>query len=116
MAEQLEKETTNIDAELLMSSLKDDKIDQFRNEFMDLHPYDQAQFFSKLDKEYRKRIYHYLSPEDMAELFENLELEEDEYEQLLSEMDPSYVATMLGHMYADDAVDVLNELDKEQTI
>lgn len=116
MAGQLEKETMNIEAELLMSSLQDDSIDRFRNEFMEMHPYDQAQFFSKLDKEYRERIYHYLSPEDMAELFENLEIEEDEYEQLLSEMHPSYVATMLGHMYADDAVDVLNELDKEQVV
>ena len=116
MTELLEKETHTIDVELLMSSLQDERIEQFRNEFMELHPYDRAQFFSKLDKTYRERIYHYLSPEDMAELFENLELEDEEYESLLSEMNPSYAADMLGNMYADDAVDVLNELDKEQVV
>ena len=116
MTELLEKETHTIDVELLMSSLQDERIEQFRNEFMELHPYDRAQFFSKLDKTYRERVYHYLSPEDMAELFENLELEDEEYESLLSEMNPSYAADMLGNMYADDAVDVLNELDKEQVV
>ncbi|MGM9927293.1 MAG: magnesium transporter [Bacillus sp. (in: firmicutes)] len=116
MAEQLEKETTNIDVDLLTSSLKNDDIEKFREEFKELHPYDQAQFFEKLDKGLRARIYHYLSPEDMAELFENLELDEDEYERLLAEMNPSYVADMFSQMSADDAVDVLNELDKEQVV
>ena len=50
----------------------------------------------------------------MADVFEALELEDDEYEGLLSEMDTSYGAAMLSFMYTDDAVDVLNELDEDQ--
>ena len=46
----------------------------------------------------------------MAELFENLEIDEEDYEKLLAEMDPLYVADMLSSMYADNAADVLNEL------
>src|SRR5699024_10102327 len=34
--------------------------------------------------------------------------------KILAEMDPQYAADMLGSMYADNAVDVLNKLDKEQ--
>ncbi|MFS0782850.1 magnesium transporter [Bacillus sp. 1P06AnD] len=114
MTEQNEKESPKMDEELLMNALKNEELDAFREEFMDLHPYDQATFFEKLDDEYRSVIYHYLSPEEMAELFENLEVEEDEYQEILAEMAPTYVADMLSQMYADDAVDVLNELDKEQ--
>lgn len=31
-------------------------------------------------------------------------------------MNPTYAAEMLSNMYADDAVDVLNELDKDQVV
>lgn len=50
----------------------------------------------------------------MASLFENLESEDSEYKDVLAEMNPNYAAEMLSNMYADDAVDVLNELDKDQ--
>lgn len=116
MAEQNKREMDKMDEELLLKSLKNDQLDDFRKEFMDFHPYDQAQFFEKLEMDYRSKIFHYLSPEEMAEIFENLELEDDEYENLLSEMNPSYAANMLSEMYADNAVDVLNELDKEQVV
>ncbi|PLR97595.1 magnesium transporter [Bacillus sp. T33-2] len=103
-----------IDTELLLESLEEEAIDQFREEFLELHPYDQATFFKDLDEDLRTRVYHYLSPEEMAGLFENLEIEEAEYQDVLAEMSPHYAADMLSNMYADDAVDVLNELDKEQ--
>ncbi|MGN1401535.1 MAG: magnesium transporter [Bacillus sp. (in: firmicutes)] len=102
--------------DVLIDSLKNDDLDAFRDVFMDLHPYDQAQFFSRIEEEHRSKIFHYLSPKEMAELFENLEIEDDEYEELLAEMNPDYAAEMLSEMYADDAVDVLNELDKEQVV
>ncbi|WP_083413160.1 magnesium transporter [Bacillus massilinigeriensis] len=89
-------------------------IDVFREEFLELHPYDQAAIFSSLDEEGRKKMYYFLSPDEMADLFENLEGEEEEYQDVLSEMSPDYAAEMLSNMYADDAVDVLNELDKDQ--
>ncbi|MGM9923945.1 MAG: magnesium transporter [Bacillus sp. (in: firmicutes)] len=100
----------------MLASLRDDELEKFRQEFMELHPYDQATFFAKLEREYRSKIYHFLSPEEMAEMFDNLELDEEEYKELLAEMNPSYAADMLAEMYADDAVDVLNELDKEQVV
>jgi magnesium transporter len=112
--DKLEERTGRLSSELLLQALLNDNMETFRQEFLDLHPYDQATFFSELDEEIRAKVYLYLSPEEMASLFENLEIEEDEYKDVLAEMTPDYAADMLSNMYADDAVDVLNELDKEQ--
>jgi magnesium transporter len=103
-----------INRELLMEALYSEKIDDFRAEFLELHPYDQAEFFSELDDETRAKVYNFLSPEEMAELFENLEADEEDFKDVLAQMNPNYAADMLSNMYADDAVDVLNELDKDQ--
>nr|WP_257391882.1 magnesium transporter [Mesobacillus jeotgali] len=97
-----------------MEALYSEKIDDFRAEFLDLHPYDQAEFFSELDDEDRAKVYNFLSPEEMADLFENLEADEEDFKDVLAQMNPNYAADMLSNMYADDAVDVLNELDKDQ--
>ncbi len=105
-----------INIELLTEALRTGNIVQFRNEFLDMHPYNQAEFFKELDEEDRLNIYHYLSPEEMAGLFENLDGEEHEYREVLAEMSPTYAADMLSNMYADDAVDVLNELEKDQVV
>ncbi|WP_394136746.1 magnesium transporter [Cytobacillus oceanisediminis] len=116
MAEHAEERDTHINRDLLIQSLQNEEIDSFRNEFLELHPYDQASFFKDLDEDIRAKIYLYLSPEEMASLFENLEIDEEEYKNVLAEMNPNYAADMLSQMYADDAVDVLNELDKDQVV
>ncbi|KON89405.1 magnesium transporter MgtE [Sporosarcina globispora] len=117
MEEQVEERSdSHINTSLLIQSLQNEEIDIFRNEFLDMHPYDQASFFKDLDEDIRAKIYLYLSPEEMAALFENLEIEEEDYKDVLAEMNPHYAADMLSEMYADDAVDVLNELDKDQVV
>ncbi|MGG4267299.1 magnesium transporter [Peribacillus simplex] len=102
--------------ELLLEALKTENLDQFRTEFLEMHPYDQAQFYTSLSAEFRSVVYRYLSPEEMAGLFENIEIDKEDFESLLAEMNPSYVADMLSHMYADDAADVLNEINDEQAV
>ncbi len=111
-----ERDKDFIDEELLIQALQEGNLELFRNEFIDLLSYDKARFYSKLDDELRNRLYQYLSPEEMAELFESLDIEDENYQDLLAEMSPIYAAEMLSNMYADDAVDVLNELDKEQVV
>ncbi|MBS8263118.1 magnesium transporter [Mesobacillus boroniphilus] len=105
-----------INTELLMEALYSEKIDDFRDEFLELHPYDQAAFFGELNDEERAKVYNFLSPEEMADLFENLESDEEDFKDVLAQMNPNYAADMLSNMYADDAVDVLNELDKDQVV
>ncbi|XQY92825.1 magnesium transporter [Metabacillus sp. HB246100] len=109
-----EREKVELEEDELLSAISQHKLDEFRNIFLDQHPYDQAKFFIKLDQEERLILYQFLSPEEMAAVFENIEDEDDQYETYLSEMDPTFAAQMLAQMYADDAVDVLNELDKDQ--
>ncbi|MGM7680884.1 magnesium transporter [Cytobacillus sp. Hm23] len=98
----------------LIQLLLEENIEYFREKFFDLHPYDQAKFFVKLDKNVRMLLYRFLSPKEMAAIFENIEIEEEDYQRILSEMNPNFAANMLAEMYADDAVDVLNEIDKDQ--
>jgi magnesium transporter len=105
-----------VNTELLMKALYSENIDDFRDEFLDLHPYDQAAFFGELNDEERAKVYTFLSPEEMADLFENLESDEEDFKDVLAQMNPNYAADMLSNMYADDAVDVLNELDKDQVV
>jgi magnesium transporter len=109
-----EREKLEIEAAELVTALENEDLDGFRSMFLEQHPYDQAKIFVKLEQEERLKLYHYLSPEEMAALFENIEDEEYNYEMYLSEMDPRFASQMLEHMYADDAVDVLNELNKDQ--
>ena len=116
MTEVDEKEPMLINVGLLIEALVTENFDQFREEFVELHLYDQAQFFAQLSADLRTIFYHYVSPKEMAELFENIEIDEEHYEKLSAEMDPLYVADMLSSMYADNAADILNELDKDQAV
>lgn len=114
MIEQNEKNEVSYNEEDLRKLLLEGNIDEFRENFLALHSYDQAQFYEKVGPDLRKSIYLFLSPQEMASIFEAIELDDEEYQEYLKEMDTSYGAEMLAYMYTDDAVDVLNELDKEQ--
>ncbi|MGN7387052.1 magnesium transporter [Sporosarcina sp. SAFN-015] len=103
-----------IDEENLINSLEQQDIKTFRDEYLMLHPYDRAVFYEKVEAEQRKLMYFFLSPKELAEIFETSEIDEDEYKQFLQEMDTTYAADMISHMFVDNAVDVLKELDKAQ--
>ncbi|WP_087973287.1 magnesium transporter [Oceanobacillus rekensis] len=93
-------------------SLNEENMEGFRSDFLEMHPYDQAMFFKEQQIVNRQHIYSYLSPEEMAEVMINIELED--ITDYFTEMDPRYAAMIFSEMPADDAVDILNELDKEQ--
>lgn len=112
--ERNEKDEVQFDEGHLREMLAAHDIGAFRNEFLELHPYDQATFYEKVEPDIRKIIYTFLSPTEMADIFEAIELDDDEYKEFLNEMDTAYGAAMLSQMYADDAADVLHELDTEQ--
>lgn len=104
------------DEEHLISLLEDTDITAFREAFFILHPYDRATFYEKIDERLRRLIYHYLSPKELAEIFELSEIDDDDYKRFLDEMDSTYAADMFSYMFADNAVDILNELDKAQVV
>lgn len=84
----------------------------FRNIFLEWHMYEEAQFYLSLDEKERQQLYQYLSPHEMANLFDVIEEEHEDIKEFLSEMRPSYAAAMLAEMYTDNAADILIRLDK----
>ncbi|GEQ61908.1 magnesium transporter [Vagococcus lutrae] len=106
-------ETIAEDFSQLREHLRANHIQAFRSEFLDLHIYDQGQFYLKLEEDERQLLYAYLSPKEMADMFDVLEEEQEDVEGLLKEMKPSYVAEMLAEMYTDNAVDTLKQLDRQ---
>ncbi|WP_153732025.1 magnesium transporter [Sporosarcina obsidiansis] len=105
-----------LDVDNLRESLSNEDIHSFRQEYLALHPYDRAIFYEKVDVKLRELMYFYLSPKELAEIFETSEIEEDEYKEFLQEMDTTYAAEMISYMFVDNAVDVLKELDKAQVV
>jgi predicted RNA-binding protein with EMAP domain len=75
-----------------------------------LHFYDQGQFYQSLSEEERQLVYSYLSPKELADMFDVIEEDDEHMDEYLNEMRPQYAADMLAEMYTDNAVDLLNEL------
>jgi magnesium transporter len=98
----------------LTEDLRKNNIQEFRNDFLEMHIYEQGQFYQSLSEEERQLIYAYLSPKELADMFDTIEEDNEYMKDYLSEMRPSYAADMLAQMYTDNAVDLLNTLDKKQ--
>lgn len=108
------QETMEQQYEELLSLLQADHLNAFREAFFELHVYEQGQFYLTLSEEERQRLYTYLSPKEMADMFDVIEEEDEAVDVYLKEMKPRYVADMLAEMYTDNAVDILNQIDKKE--
>ena len=99
---------------LLLETLKNQQMNEFRELFLALHIYEQGQFYQSLDEKDRQHLYNYLSPKELADMFDVIEEDNENMKDYLAEMRPGYAADMLAEMYTDGAVDLLNMLDKSQ--
>ncbi|GIO22526.1 magnesium transporter [Oceanobacillus sp. J11TS1] len=108
------EEQFNEHIDKVQAALEGENMEAFRDEFLEIHPYDQSVFFEQQSEERRVQIYTYLSPEEMSEILINIDL--DVVLEFFEEMDPRYAAMIFSEMPADDAVDILNELDKEKVV
>ena len=61
----------------------------------------------EIDKKYSS-----LSPKEVANFFDQLDFDDDDYESLFDNMDATYASHVLEEMSYDNAVDILNELSK----
>lgn len=113
--DQVEEEITYSE-ERIIEALASGDMPVFREGFFQLHPYDRATLYRKVDASLRGNIYHYLSPKELSEVFELSEIKAQDYQSYLAEMDVTYAANMIASMFVDNAVDVLNELDKAQAV
>ncbi|WP_396022026.1 magnesium transporter [Bombilactobacillus thymidiniphilus] len=92
--------------------LKDDRAKQFRKNFLDMHFYEQGQFFLTMNASQRKQFYQIMNPDEVGDMFDTLRDDQLDISQLLSEMDLKYASEMLSDMYDDNAADLLEHLDK----
>jgi magnesium transporter len=99
---------------LLLETLQKQQMNEFRELFLALHIYEQGQFYQSIDEADRKQMYSYLSPKELADMFDVIEEDNENMKDYIAEMRPSYAAEMLSEMYTDNAVDLLNMLDKSQ--
>lgn len=96
----------------LLTLLQNEDLEQFREQFIDMHPYDQAHFFRGIDQESRMIVYAYLSPKEMASIMENIEFAEAE--NLITEMEPQFATMVFAEMAVDDAVDIMRNLSIDE--
>lgn len=99
---------------LLLEALQKQQMNDFRNLFLSLHIYEQGQFYQSLSAEDRQLLYNYLSPKELADMFDMIEEDNENMKDYLAEMRPNYATEMLSEMFTDNAVDLLNMLDKSQ--
>lgn len=103
--------------EIMQQLLNGNRMTRFRTEFLALHSYDQAKIFLAFGKEHREKVYQYLSPSELANVFDAVETEQHEYmDAYFEEMNNAYAAAVLGDMYADNAVDILNNLSNHDQV
>lgn len=104
------------DQALLDDLLLNNHIDEFRDEFLSMHTYEQSEYFEDSKEDIRQRMYEVLSPEEVADFFEQLEIDEDEYEALFDAMNANYASKVLEDMSYDNAVDIMNQLSKQKIV
>ena len=85
---------------------------KFRESLNKLHPRDRAEYLFSQSPTARKKYYGYLPPEEVAELFDNVDI----YQSVtyVTEMKTPYAAKILDEMYEDDAVDILSRISPEK--
>lgn len=83
-----------------------------RKELSELHPADIAELYQELDLEEAEFLYKLLDDDVAADVL--MELDEDDRRKLLSTMPAEEIAKQfIDHLDTDDAVDIIQELDEE---
>ena len=86
--------------------------DAARRELAELHPADIAELYQELDLEEAEFLYKLLDDDLAADVL--MELDEDDRRKLLANMPAEEIAKQfIDHLDTDDAVDIIQELDEE---
>ncbi len=83
-----------------------------RRELADLHPADIAELYQDLDLDEAEYLFKLLDEEAAADVL--MELDEDDRRKLLSKMNAEDIAKQIDHLDTDDAVDIIQELDEDE--
>jgi magnesium transporter len=104
-AEQLQKTIAHL-ADLLHSGQDEDFVVSFKA----LHDFEMGQVYSGLPEQMRAVAWRLLDNETLADVFDNLDADDDDIGELLQEMPPQKATEILRNMYADNEADVLQNL------
>lgn len=105
------KEYTDEYLEHIRKVIHDNDIDQARKELKELHPADIAELHQNLDLEEAEYLYKLLDEDTAADVL--MELDEDDRRKLLDAMPAEQIAKQIDHLDTDDAVDLIQQLDEE---
>lgn len=85
--------------------------DAARAELEHLHPADIAELYQNLELDEAEFLYGLLDEETAADVL--VELDEDDQQKLLEGMPSEEIAKQIEHLDSDDAVDIIQQLDEE---
>ncbi len=97
--------------EHIRSIIHSDRSDEARAELATLHPADIAELYQNLDLEEAEYLFRLLDEDTAADVL--MELDDDERKELLEDMPAEEIAKQIDHLDTDDAVDLIQELDEE---
>ncbi|MCW0952807.1 magnesium transporter [Weissella ceti] len=100
-------------AQQLVNDIRNGQEAAFKAGFEELHGFDQAQFYLNLPSHFRQQVIDWVAPTDMAEIFDEMDMDEVDIDELLQEMSPQYAAQMIDQMYSDNSVDLLTGLKSQ---
>ena len=89
----------------------DDK-EQAIKELEDLHPADIAELYQNLELDEAEYLYRLLDDDTAADVL--MELDEDDRLKLISDMPAEEIAKQIDHLDTDDAVDLIQQLDVDE--
>lgn len=98
----------------LSELLDNNQTKQFRKKFLDMHFYEQGQFFMTLNQAQRKELYAIMAPDEIGDMFDTLQDDDPHISRILHEMDLKYASEVINSMYDDNAADMLEHLDKAE--
>ena len=106
------KEYTDDDLEHIRNIIRNNDAEDARAELATLHPADIAELYQNLDIDQAEYLFRLLDPDPAADVL--MELDEDERQRLLEAMPADEIARQIDHLDTDDAVDLIQQLDEEQ--
>lgn len=92
--------------------INDDRSNEARAELATLHPADIAELYQELDLEEAEYLYRLLDADTAADVL--MELDEEDRLKLLNAMPAEEIARQIDHLDTDDAVDLIQQLDEEE--
>ena len=83
-----------------------------RKELSELHPADIAELYQELELDEAEFLFKLLDEDTAADVL--MELDEDDRLKLLNDMPAEEIAKQIDHLDTDDAVDIIQQLDEEE--